>query len=165
MIHSKTIFVLLGLIIIIWGCQSKRTISKSASPASTENELTVDEPRDSTSVLDISISEMHNMTNVGDAYTINNAYIEQDILWLEVSYGGGCREHQFELLFNNAYLELESDRGTEIFLNLNHNGNGDVCRSIVRQNLRFNLKLIQDKGYRSIQIKLNQWESPLIYRY
>ncbi len=172
----KNIFILTILGLSIFSCKPKQTASSTTSNTTKtvekavpkDIELTVDEPRDSTTLLDVNISEMHNMTETGDSYSILSAKIIGNQLWLSLSYGGGCKEHQFEMFFNNAYLEEvnESAKVTSaINLTLKHNGNNDMCRSIVRQNVRFNLEEIQERGSNEIEIKLSGWEEGIIYTY
>lgn len=153
-------FAILAVIII--GCKPKEAANSTPKTAPNDTELTVDEPRDSTSIQYISISEMNNMKDIGDPYTIISATIHENELWLTVSYGGGCKEHEFELLFNNAYLESNP---LQIRLNMKHHGNNDMCRSIVRENLRFDLKSVQVKGEQQLIIKLNGWEEAMDYNY
>ena len=111
---------------------------------------------------------MNNMKDIGDSYSILSSKIIGDQLWLTVSYGGGCKEHQFEMLFNNAYPESENEYGETskfITLTLKHNGNNDMCRSIVQQNIRFNLKSIQDKGINEMEINVSGMENGIVYKY
>ncbi len=149
-------------------CTSKKIIESPSAKSASTIELTVDEPRDSTSILPISIDPMHHMKDLGDPYSILHAYIKNDKLWLEVSYSGGCKEHEFEMLFNNAYQEQKNSEpavSSLINLSLKHEGNEDACRSIVQQNLRFDLKQIQTEGYPKLVIRLTNWEEKLIYSY
>jgi hypothetical protein len=158
---------------LLFGCKPKQEVTKTpvsetSHTAVHDNELTVDEPRDSTSILPISILESNNMKEAGDPFTIREAKIENNQLWLAVSYGGGCEEHQFKMLFNNAYTEMKNEEGeaqSKIKLNVHHTGNNDRCRSIVRQNLRFDLTAVQDKGIQQLTIELNNWEEILTYTY
>lgn len=155
--------LIISIALTILGCGVKKTAIIEAKPDVPKDvELTYDEPRDSTSILDINISERNNMQDIGDPYTILNAEIIGDVLWLKVSYGGGCKEHFFEMLFNNAYTE---GMIPGIYLTLKHNGNEDHCRAIVEQNVRINLKPIKYGGVPNMNIHLKGWEKPLTYNY
>jgi hypothetical protein len=168
----KNIFILAILGISIFSCKPKQTTSSSTEAVEKKvkggTELTVDEPRDSTTLLEINTSESNNMKETGDPYSVLSAKIIGHELWLSVSYGGGCKEHQFELLFNQAYPESENEYGETsryINLTLKHNANNDMCRSIVQQNIRFNLKRIQDNGSHEMEISVSGWEGSLKYEY
>lgn len=171
----KNFIALLIIVSFILSCKPKQETVKTDSKTESENtatakttemELTVDEPRDSTSILPISVSPMNNMKEIGDPYSILSAKIIDDILWMTVSYGGGCREHEFTMLFNNAYTERfdeETGKSSYISLTLKHQGNGDNCRSIVNQNIRFDLKSLKNPGYENLIIRLKNWEEELNY--
>lgn len=164
---QKTIYFVL-LLFVFAGCKTKQsatntTTDNSQSTPKEDQELTVDEPRKITSLLPIKINESNDMKNIGDPYQVQKAVIEDGQLWLTLTYGGGCREHQFEMLFNNAYSEGEM--GKQIRLTLHHNGNDDRCRSIVTQNLRFDLKSLQTPDTKKLLINLSGWEEQLVYKY
>src|SRR6476619_4847238 len=63
---------------------------------------------------------------------------ERDILLIEVTYYGGCKEHVFRLF---GYF----DDNTNIVFLLEHNANGDQCKSILRKELSFDLSSIKCK--------------------
>lgn len=164
----KNIFFLICITISMISCKSRKITESPTTSETYQTELTVDEPRDSTSILPISINPMNNMKDLGDPYKILTARIQDDKLWLEISYGGGCKEHAFEMLFNKAYQEQnnkETGGSSLISLSMKHEGNEDACRSIVRQNLRFDLTSIQNEGYKKLNIRLSSWEEVLVYSY
>ena len=63
---------------------------------------------------------------------------ERDTLLIEVTYYGGCKEHVFKLF---GYF----DDNTNIVFLLEHNANGDQCKSILRKDLMFDLSPIKAK--------------------
>ncbi len=63
---------------------------------------------------------------------------EQDTLLIQVTYYGGCKEHIFRLF---GYF----DDNTNIVFLLEHNANGDQCKSILRKDLLFDLSPIKAK--------------------
>lgn len=165
----KYTFILLSIVITLLGCknqQSSSSSSKDSAQTTKDVELTVDEPRDSTSILPIAVSEKFRMNETGDSYHILTAKIVDQVLWLTVSYGGGCREHEFEMRFNNAYqerLDEENQSVSLITLSLHHSANQDVCRSIVTQNLRFSLEALNNSGYENLLIRLSHFDDELNY--
>lgn len=76
-----------------------------------------------------------------DPVEITDVWIEGNVIALEVSYGGGCANHEFKLLADAAIAESEPPQG---FLTLCHNANGDKCKAIVHETLRFDLGAYQD---------------------
>lgn len=163
----KNISYIVILLLFTIGCKPKQVTTESTEKQQKEGtELTVDEPRKITSLLPIQISESNDMKNIGDAYQIKKAIIQDEQLWLTLTYGGGCEEHEFQLLFNNAYSEGgEESNSKKINLTLHHNGNNDRCRSIVSQNIRFDLKQLQTPDTKHLDIQLSGWETLLQYQY
>ena len=164
----KLLLSILCASLLVASCHSKKIIESKPDPVPNDIELTVDEPRDSTSVLSITIGSNEVLTGFSDPYKILNAEVKGNELWLELSYGGGCREHEFKLVFNGTPVkrkDQETNISGLVSLNLGHNGNQDACRSIVRQNLRFDLKSLQSKDFKHLIIRLKNWENELVYSY
>ena len=78
---------------------------------------------------------------------------ERDTLLIEVTYYGGCKEHFFRLF---GYF----DDNTNLVFLLEHNANGDQCKSILRKELLFDLSPI--KANFSIKSKNNLKKKSLI---
>ena len=76
------------------------------------------------------------MDVASDAFDVQEARIEGDVLTLVVGYGGGCEAHQFVLL---ASLWASRSIPPQHWLKLLHQGNGDVCAAYTISVLRFDL--------------------------
>ena len=84
-----------------------------------------------------------------DAYTINAATIEDDILSVDVSYGGGCETHVFTLVTESMFLESFP---VQLRVSLAHNANGDTCEALITEVHHFDLTPIKEayqKGYQT----------------
>ena len=159
------ILIIIALTLVFIGCKTNKNTESVNVSKTDETELTVDEPRYNTSILEIHTDENETIQDTGDAFQILKAVIDQDILSLEVSYGGGCEEHSFIMQLDHTYMNKGENTSTKtVQLILHHNGNNDRCRSIVRQNLRFNLKPIQNSKYKKLRVLVNNQES-LIYKF
>ena len=77
-----------------------------------------------------------------DHVKIISASIQNDILELQVQYGGGCKEHFFKLIISEG-IEKSNPPQTTFFLS--HNANGDSCEALISEDLRFNI--IEYKQY------------------
>jgi hypothetical protein len=71
-----------------------------------------------------------------DSFRITNAFIWEDVLHISVRYGGGCKKHDFQLVWDGSLIKTNP---TKIPLFLIHNNNGDNCKAIVSQDLQFSL--------------------------
>tara|TARA_Y100000766_G_scaffold283740_1_gene300172 strand:- start:776 stop:1294 length:519 start_codon:yes stop_codon:yes gene_type:complete len=76
-----------------------------------------------------------------DSYSIDTAFIYGDFLKINVSYGGGCEDHIFNLVHEFLFC------GTPPFhvpLYLTHNSNNDNCEAILVQELCFDISNLYD---------------------
>jgi hypothetical protein len=89
-----------------------------------------------------------------------------DTLVATVSYGGGCREHTFALVFADVFLE---SLPVQMHGLLSHDARGDVCRALLTRTLRFDLAPLK-QAYRAAYqqqsgtiILRGNWPEPLRY--
>ena len=83
-----------------------------------------------------------------DRYVLNAATITDDTLTINVSYGGGCKTHQFTLIASEAFLESFP---VQLPISIAHNANGDLCRAWLTEDYHFDLtpiKTLYQEGYR-----------------
>lgn len=82
----------------------------------------------------------------GDSYTLNSASREGNIISLEVSYSGGCKNHKFELIWDGkVYVQDPS----HVNFMLIHDADGDQCEAWLTKTFKINLEqLIEDATYR-----------------
>lgn len=71
-----------------------------------------------------------------DLHFIEAARIEKDTLHLRISYTGGCAEHDFSLVAWDFSLKASILRAEML---LAHNANGDSCKAIIKETLRFDV--------------------------
>lgn len=71
-----------------------------------------------------------------DPATIEEVRVEGDRLHLRVTFGGGCRQHDFGLRFERVFLESEP---VQSVLRLAHDAHGDPCRALLGRDLEFDL--------------------------
>jgi hypothetical protein len=69
--------------------------------------------------------ELADMNPLGDSYDLDAASYEADILTIETSYVGGCKEHIFELRWPDQFLA----NGEAIPVLLVHDNQGDLCEA------------------------------------
>jgi hypothetical protein len=95
--------------------------------------------------------------------SINEMKIEDGILFLNVSYSGGCENQTFELLGSDMIMKSMPPKRE---LTLVRDDKGDNCREWVTDDLKFDLKPVMLDGDKSKQIIFvitnNQQEIALI---
>ncbi|MCB9189795.1 MAG: hypothetical protein H6599_11020 [Flavobacteriales bacterium] len=99
------------------------------------------------------------------SFEITAASIENDILTITVTYSGGCKDHEFNAYFNEIYMKSQPPKAG-IFIH--HIGNDDLCKKLVTEELKFNLKPMRypgkDSGYK-VMIGMNNYKGYIEYDY
>lgn len=93
-------------------------------------------PTDSTNTAIIMFENISTINLSTDEARIKNISIESDTIVLVVEYGGGCEKHDFKL-FGFKYFLKSNPPQSDIFLS--HNANGDLCKALLIDSLRFYL--------------------------
>ena len=83
-----------------------------------------------------------------DPYTVEQVSVKGDSLRVTVRYGGGCRTHEFRLLLFKTFRESYPVQSDAL---LAHNANGDSCKALREDDLRFDLTPLRDHYRRSYQ--------------
>jgi hypothetical protein len=76
-----------------------------------------------------------------DSYTIDTAFIFGDFLKVNVSYGGGCEDHIFNLVHEFLFCGTPP---VHVPLYLTHNSNNDNCEAALVQELCFDISSLYD---------------------
>lgn len=71
-----------------------------------------------------------------DPFTMKGAKIEGGVLEIQVSYGGGHKEHEFTLYWNGITTRSLPPQTS---LYLKHNANGDMAEALIMKTLKFDL--------------------------
>lgn len=93
-----------------------------------------------------------------DMYFITNAFIWEDVLNVSVQYSGGCKKHDFQLVWDGTEMESFPP---QIQLFLIHNNNEDTCKAIVREELQF---VLSEHITTDSDLILSGWSKKLSYR-
>jgi hypothetical protein len=71
-----------------------------------------------------------------DGVTITSVTIQDDLLKLMVSYGGGCKPHDFQLF---AWKGIAKSNPPQAELLLSHDAHNDFCEAYLTRELEFDL--------------------------
>lgn len=72
-----------------------------------------------------------------DVFEANKVRINGDTLFIDTEYSGGCKEHVFTARHNGNYMK---SMPPQLNLFVDHQGNGDGCRELIRETIAFDLK-------------------------
>jgi hypothetical protein len=76
-----------------------------------------------------------------DEFTFVNVTLEKDLLYLKVSYSGGCASHDFSLVGTGVFMESYPVQTSIV---LSHEDNDDNCESIITETLVFDLTPLKE---------------------
>ena len=85
-----------------------------------------------------------------DPYNLEEVKIEDDLLYIKVSYSGGCGTHEFSLIFSE---NSEFTNPPRMFALLIHEANMDSCNAKLIEELYFSLTSL--KELRPVRIMIN----------
>ena len=99
-----------------------------------------------------------------DAFTINSVEVVGNIMNIDISYSGGCQEHEFTMTGSSVISKsLPPIRSVQLI----HNANGDTCREMKTKTVAINIELMaykQDEGS-EIYLNLVGWKDRISYKY
>ena len=137
-------FLIIGLTALAIGCANKKDLVVGTTPIEAE---IPDKMEDTVATAGSETADyVHNgkpqrpyqvkgtlgdaRSKESDAYDILGARIEGNKLFIEISYSGGCANHRFECIGNEAISKsLPPQRSIKLI----HNNDDDSCESIVKQ--------------------------------
>ena len=81
-----------------------------------------------------------------DPFEIGQAVIEDDELSVEMSFGGGCKDHHFTLVIASEFAESDP---VQLSAEIAHDANNDMCEAYLTQTRVFSLELVR-KRYQDV---------------
>jgi hypothetical protein len=99
-----------------------------------------------------------------DSFSISNVLIKENKLFIDVTYAGGCEDHQFQLIGSSILTKsLPPIRSIQLV----HNANGDNCKMNLTKRIEVDIKELSYKKEvdSKILFNLNGWETQIIYTY
>ena len=81
-----------------------------------------------------------------DEFGVNEIEVTEDELLINVTYGGGCENHDFNMIVHNPSPIDGGGQQNEI-LSLSHNANNDLCNALILEHkLCFNTSNMENEG-------------------
>ncbi len=87
-----------------------------------------------------------------DAYNLENVRVSGDTLWMDITHGGGCEEHEFSAHTSGLIMKSLPPK---IMIWMEHNAHGDMCRALLTRSVPIDLKTIRMDGLHEIIILPN----------
>ena len=86
------------------------------------------------------IVQLNRIRVASDPFELSEAVIEDDVLCVSVEYGGGCADHNFNLLVNSEM----TDGTPQVNALLTHNSHGDACDALIMRKVGFDLTPLRE---------------------
>ena len=81
-----------------------------------------------------------------DEFGVNEIEVTNNELLINVTYGGGCENHDFNLITQNQ-SPIDGGGQQHQILSLSHDANNDVCNALILEHeLCFNISNIENEG-------------------
>jgi hypothetical protein len=96
---------------------------------------------DTTYAAIIMVDDLSSAGLVTDYAHIKSTVISSDVLVMVAQYGGGCALHEFKLFGSKLFLESFPP---QVDIVLSHNANGDLCKALITDSLRFSLTRLRE---------------------
>ncbi len=85
--------------------------------------------------------------SVGDSFEIDNVLKDGSQLYIDVKYGGGCKEHSFEIIWGGDFIKTNPPSIQVIIV---HDANNDMCEAYLSNKLKIDLKDLMGMDYVSL---------------
>lgn len=96
-----------------------------------------------------------------DDFQFHRVELNGDCLEIEVSYGGGCGEVDFDLVFSRAVgFSLPPYTTARLILD-----DDDNCEALLRETFQFDLTPARELGADAIRINLQDWDEEVLYEF
>lgn len=99
-----------------------------------------------------------------DSYKIKSISVKGNTMLMEITYPGGCANHQFELIGQSMIMKSLPPKRSIILI---HDNGDDKCRSIVTRTIEVDIKDLAFKQTPNAEIvlMLKGWENEINYNY
>lgn len=150
------IITILSAVLLLFSCASKKNAENESKKGNmAENGLDIIKVKATTG----------QFAKASDPITsIDTVFIEGNTMYIDLTYGGGCKDHEFQLIGSLAIAKSYPPiRGIQLV----HKANEDNCRALVRKRLEVNIEEIayqQEEGS-EIYLSLEGWKERIKYTY
>jgi iron only hydrogenase large subunit-like protein len=133
-------------VLVLMACHSKKATVK-------ECDSNVPVSITTTEISSVIINPKVDFANMNTACRVDSLSINGDVLSVFVNYSGGCKLHLFELYTDGMYAKSLPPQVT-IFLK--HIDNGDACRELIMQELKFDISKLKYPNQHTVVVKLGE---------
>lgn len=148
---------ILSIGLLFFACGSKKSASETKSKENETYPTTMD-------IIKVKATTGQFAKDSDPIISIDTVEVRGNIMYIDVSYGGGCEEHQFEVIGSLAVAKsLPPIRAIQLV----HHSNGDKCRAIKKVKLEVYIEELayqQEEGS-EIYYTLEGWKDRIYHKY
>jgi hypothetical protein len=114
--------------------------------------------------INVKKAQIGDLTQESAQTTITSVNLEENILSLDIEYSGGCKDHSFEFIGSAAVMKsFPAKRAVKLV----HDSNGDTCRELVSETIKFDIRALADTETTGSEIilLLDGVKEPISYVY
>jgi hypothetical protein len=148
---------ILAIGLLFFGCGSKKNAGETKSNESEIYPTTMD-------IVKVKAVTGQFAKDSDPLISIDTVEVRGNIMYIDVTYGGGCEEHQFEVIGSLAVAKsLPPIRAIQLV----HRSNGDKCRAIKKVKLEVYLEELayQKEEGSEIYYTLEGWKDRIYHKY
>lgn len=86
-------------------------------------------------------SRIGDFSKENDPLTIDTVYMQGNQLFIDVTYGGGCQDHTFEVIGSPM---IAKSYPAQRAIQLVHHANGDLCKALVKKTIQVDASNLTD---------------------
>jgi hypothetical protein len=94
-------------------------------------------------------------------YLVESIKIEENLLFFNIKYIGGCKPHTFRLIADSS---ISASKPVQTNLFLVHENNGDNCNDEIKKELIFDIARLKNMGFNPLQLNIDNLNT-LTYKY
>lgn len=105
-----------------------------------------------------------NSDYASDPITIDTIEIRRNIMYIDVTYSGGCEKHDFQVIGSNVTAKsMPAIRSVQLI----HKANGDSCRALKKVKLEVYIEDLaeQQVAGSKIYLTVEGWKGKLLYEF
>jgi hypothetical protein len=153
---NKTILtasLLVAFSLLFFSCKKKKEVAvENSNPTVKKEEVKVESTASDITVLPVNINPDYNWAGSTDAFDILSTEVSGDMLIVEVQYGGGCKDHSFNM---NTNLMWMKSMPPQLNLYLEHEDNDDNCRALITRKLAFDMSTCRYQNGTTVVLIIN----------
>ncbi|MCH2230733.1 MAG: hypothetical protein MK105_10350 [Crocinitomicaceae bacterium] len=161
---KQYLIIALGCILMSCGTTKDLATEETEIVKDTISNGSEDDQQKTKSIKDMKIKAQIGEMKDGDAFNIEGVRISGNTMYVDVSYGGGCGDHSFEM---NGSMAVMKSFPPQRAVKITHKNHKDYCKAIVTKTLEIDISELSDgktKGS-TIILLLDGWDERIKYTF